>query len=261
MLVEMADMTKKAPSGIAENILVGINKFLFPSDFVIIDKTPNETMIFGRPFLATIHAEINVFAKEISLGFDNDRCNTPKNGSQQNMFPGALLHNTIAQDDTYVEWCNTSPTPRTPSQETNNLRPNDYTFREWTLLKVGHTDIIEPVKKALLKLWQIDYFQDESGIIKEPIARNVHKDNTYWWHYHGLEEEERKEMGIEIEKYDPLEVQVETFEVKKYSFKSEQKFVCVTKEINNSLPLGRKNGLRFREMIRKEFDDGAHNKT
>ncbi|GJW96279.1 reverse transcriptase domain-containing protein [Tanacetum coccineum] len=73
MLVEMTDMTKKAPIGIIENILVRINKFLFPLDFVIIDKTPNETIILGRPFLATIHAEIDVFDKKISLGVDNAR--------------------------------------------------------------------------------------------------------------------------------------------------------------------------------------------
>ncbi|GKE82859.1 hypothetical protein Tco_1552859 [Tanacetum coccineum] len=73
MLVEMADMTKKAPLGIIENILVRIDKFLFPSDFVIIDKTPNEIIILDRPFLVTIHAEINVFDKEISLGINSDR--------------------------------------------------------------------------------------------------------------------------------------------------------------------------------------------
>ncbi|GJR09879.1 hypothetical protein Tco_0792531 [Tanacetum coccineum] len=45
-------------------------------------------------------------------------------------------------------------------------------------------------------------------------CKNVHRDNTYWWHDHGLEEEERKEIGIKIEKYDPPEVQIETFKVK-----------------------------------------------
>ncbi|GKB23765.1 putative reverse transcriptase domain-containing protein [Tanacetum coccineum] len=65
MLVEMADMTKRAPIGIVENVLVKIDKFLFPSDFVVIDmlNTRNETMILGRPFLATIHAEIDVLNK------------------------------------------------------------------------------------------------------------------------------------------------------------------------------------------------------
>ncbi|GJR06227.1 putative reverse transcriptase domain-containing protein [Tanacetum coccineum] len=73
MLVEMANMTKKAPLGIIESILVKIDKFLFSSDFMIIDmlKTSNETMILGRPFLATIHAEIDIFNKEISLGIDS----------------------------------------------------------------------------------------------------------------------------------------------------------------------------------------------
>ncbi|GKB19406.1 reverse transcriptase domain-containing protein [Tanacetum coccineum] len=75
MLVEMTDMTKKSPIGIVENVLVKIDKFLFPSDFVVMDmlNTRNKAMILGRPFLATIHAKIDVFNKEISLGIGGDR--------------------------------------------------------------------------------------------------------------------------------------------------------------------------------------------
>ncbi|GJT98558.1 phospholipase-like protein [Tanacetum coccineum] len=75
MVVEMADMTEKFPLGIVENILVKINKFLFLFDFVIIDKLgePSETMILGRPFLATIHAHIDIFNREISLRIGEDR--------------------------------------------------------------------------------------------------------------------------------------------------------------------------------------------
>ncbi|GJV31812.1 reverse transcriptase domain-containing protein [Tanacetum coccineum] len=73
MLCEMTDMYEKAPFGIVENILVKIDKFLFPSDFVILDNTPSETTILGRPFLATIYAEIDVFAGKISLGINKDR--------------------------------------------------------------------------------------------------------------------------------------------------------------------------------------------
>ncbi|GJT01038.1 putative reverse transcriptase domain-containing protein [Tanacetum coccineum] len=75
MLVEMVDMMKKSHVGIVENVLIKIEKFLFPPDFVVIDMLVehNETMILGRPFLATIHAEINVFNKEISLGVGEDR--------------------------------------------------------------------------------------------------------------------------------------------------------------------------------------------
>nr|GEW57638.1 hypothetical protein [Tanacetum cinerariifolium] len=73
MLVEMADMAKKVPLGIIENTLVKIDKFLFSSNFVIIDMLSNETMILGRPFLATIHAEIEVFNKEISIRIRDDK--------------------------------------------------------------------------------------------------------------------------------------------------------------------------------------------
>ncbi|GKC52495.1 reverse transcriptase domain-containing protein [Tanacetum coccineum] len=63
MLVEMADMTKKVPIRIVENLLVMIDKFLFPSDFMVIDmlEARNETVILRRPFLATSHDKINVF--------------------------------------------------------------------------------------------------------------------------------------------------------------------------------------------------------
>ncbi|GJS56273.1 putative reverse transcriptase domain-containing protein [Tanacetum coccineum] len=75
MLVEMAYTTKRTPIGIIENILVKIDKLLFLSDFVVINmlNTRNKTMILGRPFLVTIHAEIDVFIKEISLGIGDDR--------------------------------------------------------------------------------------------------------------------------------------------------------------------------------------------
>ncbi|GKC73142.1 phospholipase-like protein [Tanacetum coccineum] len=75
MIVEMGDMTKRSPLGIVENIMVNIDKFVFHSDFVVIDtpEGPHETILLGRPFLATTHAQINVFLGEMSLGIGNER--------------------------------------------------------------------------------------------------------------------------------------------------------------------------------------------
>ncbi|GJV41381.1 retrovirus-related pol polyprotein from transposon TNT 1-94 [Tanacetum coccineum] len=74
ILVKTANMTKNAPMGIVEKVLVKIDKFLFLSDFMIIDMLgdPNETIILCIPFLATIYARINVFDREISLGVGED---------------------------------------------------------------------------------------------------------------------------------------------------------------------------------------------
>ncbi|GJZ97933.1 homeodomain-like protein [Tanacetum coccineum] len=70
LTVELADWTVKYPKGIAENVLVGIGKFTFPVDFIILDmpediKVP---LILGRPFLSTARSKIDVYKRKITLG-------------------------------------------------------------------------------------------------------------------------------------------------------------------------------------------------
>ncbi|GJY35030.1 retrovirus-related pol polyprotein from transposon TNT 1-94, partial [Tanacetum coccineum] len=69
LTVELADRIVKYPKGIAENVLVGIGKFVFPVDFIILDM-PEDIKVFlilGRPFLSTAHAKIDVFKRKITL--------------------------------------------------------------------------------------------------------------------------------------------------------------------------------------------------
>ncbi|GJV32128.1 retrovirus-related pol polyprotein from transposon TNT 1-94 [Tanacetum coccineum] len=131
MLVEMADMRKKAPLGIVRDILVKIDKFLFPSDFVILDQTPNSTVILGRPFLATVHAHISVFEKEISVGIGDER-----------------VEDSV-WSKRYSKWCDENSHDKKP-------RPRDYTFKEWVKLKKGHLEISKSVRKDLFRSWVID---------------------------------------------------------------------------------------------------------
>ncbi|GKE73520.1 hypothetical protein Tco_1535561 [Tanacetum coccineum] len=75
LIVELANMTVKYPKGIAENILVGIGKFTFPVDFIILDmpediKVP---LILGRPFLSTARAKIDVYKRKITLRVGEER--------------------------------------------------------------------------------------------------------------------------------------------------------------------------------------------
>ncbi|GJU00008.1 putative ribonuclease H-like domain-containing protein [Tanacetum coccineum] len=63
LTVELADRTVKYPKGIAEKVLVGIGKFTFPMDFIILNmpediKVP---LILERPFLSTARSKIDVF--------------------------------------------------------------------------------------------------------------------------------------------------------------------------------------------------------
>ncbi|GKC63695.1 hypothetical protein Tco_1096293, partial [Tanacetum coccineum] len=59
MVIEMADNTKSTPKGIVKNLLIKIDKSIFPVDFVIFDMVEDFRMpiILGRPLLATAHAK------------------------------------------------------------------------------------------------------------------------------------------------------------------------------------------------------------
>nr|GEZ60115.1 hypothetical protein [Tanacetum cinerariifolium] len=75
LIIELADRTVKRPTRIAKNVLVGIDKFVFLVDFIILDmpeelKTP---LIQGKPFLSTAHAKIDAFKRKITLRVGNDK--------------------------------------------------------------------------------------------------------------------------------------------------------------------------------------------
>ncbi|GJY73187.1 putative reverse transcriptase domain-containing protein, partial [Tanacetum coccineum] len=75
LTVELADKTVKFPKGIDENVLIGIGKFVFPVDSIILYmledvKVP---LILRRPFLSTAHAKIDVFKRKITLRVGDEK--------------------------------------------------------------------------------------------------------------------------------------------------------------------------------------------
>ncbi|GJZ84683.1 zinc knuckle CX2CX4HX4C containing protein [Tanacetum coccineum] len=75
MVIEMADNTKSIPKGIVKNLLIRIDKFIFPIDFVILDIIEDYRMpiILGRPLIATTHAKVDIYRKSISLEVGNEK--------------------------------------------------------------------------------------------------------------------------------------------------------------------------------------------
>ena len=55
MALQLADRTFKFLHGVVEDLLVKVDEFIFPADFVVLDmeKEANISIILGRPFLAT----------------------------------------------------------------------------------------------------------------------------------------------------------------------------------------------------------------
>ncbi|KAG8478204.1 hypothetical protein CXB51_027988 [Gossypium anomalum] len=69
MSIQLADKTIRFPRGIIEDVLVKIDKFIFPVDFVVLDieEDSNTPLILGRPFLATARKIIDVGIGELTL--------------------------------------------------------------------------------------------------------------------------------------------------------------------------------------------------
>ncbi|GKC34444.1 hypothetical protein Tco_1046828, partial [Tanacetum coccineum] len=87
----------------------------------------------------------------------------------------------------------------------------------------------------------------------EKCQQNYKKINEAW-HDEAYKEDEMWRIRDEKTDYNPPYVDIETFDVKKYSFKGGRSFICITDRENEALPLGRMNGARFKAMIRKELE-------
>ncbi|GKB49191.1 hypothetical protein Tco_0899944 [Tanacetum coccineum] len=74
MCIELANKSTQYLRGIAENVIVKIDKFIFHVDFAVLDMKEDHKIpiILGRPFLATAHAMIDVFIKKISFEVGNE---------------------------------------------------------------------------------------------------------------------------------------------------------------------------------------------
>ena len=83
----------KVPRGIVEDVLVQVDKFYFPVDFIVLDTQahhgpqPPVPVILGRPFLATSNAIINCRngVLKLSLGNMTVEMNIFRISKQQNI--------------------------------------------------------------------------------------------------------------------------------------------------------------------------------
>ncbi|XP_070039046.1 uncharacterized protein [Nicotiana tomentosiformis] len=75
MRLQMTDRTMKRPLGVIEDVLIRIDKFILPADFVILDcevdyEVPN---ILVRPFLATVKALVDVQVGELTFRVGDEK--------------------------------------------------------------------------------------------------------------------------------------------------------------------------------------------
>jgi len=77
IILQLADRSIKKPRGIIEDVIIQVDNFYFPVDFIVLDTEPvaNPTkmipVILGRPFLATANANINCRTGIMKIRFGN----------------------------------------------------------------------------------------------------------------------------------------------------------------------------------------------
>ncbi|GAU43251.1 hypothetical protein TSUD_133950 [Trifolium subterraneum] len=76
MQLSLADRSIVYPYGILQDVLVRVWEFIFPADFIIMDMAEDrevESLLLGRPFLATGRALIDVEMGELMLRTDEEK--------------------------------------------------------------------------------------------------------------------------------------------------------------------------------------------
>ncbi|GJS32499.1 hypothetical protein Tco_0530881 [Tanacetum coccineum] len=186
LIVELADRTVKCSKGIVENVLVGIDKFVFPVDFIVLDmpKDIKIPLILRRPFLSTPRAKIDVFERKIALRVGNEKLVFKSDNPTNNIFKkvyvlglrermeldlmprlmGEALILNRSQDPDYEDFLEPNdlnkPLELRRNQEVDNLGP---------IIKEG--EVIDKLMVDIVKTRHDD--QIIEGIDEYPIVENI----------------------------------------------------------------------------------------
>lgn len=75
--LQLADRSLTYPKKIIEDVLVKVDKFIYPIDFVVLDMKEDQDipLIINRPFLAAGEALIDVQKEELTLRVNGEEAN------------------------------------------------------------------------------------------------------------------------------------------------------------------------------------------
>nr|KAJ0203927.1 hypothetical protein LSAT_V11C500237700 [Lactuca sativa] len=74
MTIHLADKTVIHPKGVCENLLIKVDKLVFPTDYVVLDmeEDPKIPIILGRPFLNTAFSIVDMRESTLTLRVGDD---------------------------------------------------------------------------------------------------------------------------------------------------------------------------------------------
>ena len=103
--LQLADRTLVFPRGVVEDVLVKVDKFIFPADFIVLDmeEDADVPIILGRPFLATGRTIIDVQKGELTMRVQDQEVtfnvfkamNFPDDDKKEECFRLDVIHSTV----------------------------------------------------------------------------------------------------------------------------------------------------------------------
>nr|XP_016500667.1 PREDICTED: uncharacterized protein LOC107819100 [Nicotiana tabacum] len=154
-LLQLADRTVKMPSGILDDVLVQVGKFIFPTDFVILDCKVDEEIpiILGRSFLATGRALIYCEMGELKMRLNNEEItfNVQKSMWRPSEFANCYFLDTV---DVIMEEDDETLNAKDPLTGClmNLEEVNGEDLAEWVLVLQGQGVDFERLKKRLVSV-------------------------------------------------------------------------------------------------------------
>ncbi|XP_027915170.1 uncharacterized protein LOC114174533, partial [Vigna unguiculata] len=78
VVIQLANRSTVNPAGVLEDVLVRVDKLIFPTDFYILDMKDDEgmsstTIILGRPFMMTARTKIDVHAGSLTMEIGDEK--------------------------------------------------------------------------------------------------------------------------------------------------------------------------------------------
>ena len=153
--LSLAYRSVKIPKGIVEDVLVKVDKFYYPVDFVVLDTEPiaigpnHVPIILGRPFLATSNAIINCRNGIMQLTFGNMTL-------ELNIFHLSNKHK-LAEDERqeFDEVCSIGPSTGKPNAhklQEELIKESEAIGGEWTASVTPVEPMICPASPSEKKL-------------------------------------------------------------------------------------------------------------
>ncbi|KAM2957612.1 hypothetical protein FF2_024567 [Malus domestica] len=77
VIIQLADRSNAYPKGVLEDVLVQVDRLVFPADFYVLemdesDHAPSLPILLGRPFMKTAQTKIDVAKRLVTMAFGGD---------------------------------------------------------------------------------------------------------------------------------------------------------------------------------------------